>query len=276
MRNYESIPSIMAEHGKSTLSDRYSFVPTVKAIKLIEQNGWRVSNARETNARANKGFQKHMVRFRQDDDFGRRLEVNEIIPEIILTNAHDGTTRFEVMSGFERCWCSNQCTVSESTMKSHKITHIGYTDDKILNAVNDIVESTPKVMNSIDVFKDIKLNETERWIYAEMALDIMFKNNKWDNYSRAHTLNNLIKPTRIEDEEPTLWNLFNIVQERFIKGGRYLVHNESVANVKKQNLPDCYIDAVKVRKVKSIDRDIQINRDLWELTEQYRNVKELI
>ncbi len=270
---YTSLKSVMSDRSSDKTSDRYSFVPTYKVINLLENNGWMVNSARETNSKRNVGFQKHIVRFRKAVDQNRQLEIDEIIPEIILTNAHDGTTRFNVMSGFERCWCSNQCTVSESTIRSHQVTHIGYTDLKILNAVDNIMSETPKVIDSIHRFKDIKLDDNNRWMMAEMALDILFDKDKWMKYNKDYTIKRLIQPQRMQDNEKNLWNTFNTIQERFIKGGRYLISNEEIAMAKMYGWDMDNLGAEKVRKVKSIDRDIQINRDLWELTE---NMEELI
>jgi hypothetical protein len=273
---YQSIKSIMADRSSDKTSDRYSFVPTYKVINLLESNGWFVSNARESRSKVNAGFQKHVVRFRQVGDQNRMLELNEIVPEIVMKNAHDGSAYYELMSGFERCWCTNQCTVSESTIMSHKIKHIGYTDGAVLNAVNSIMEQTPKVIDNIKRFKSVQLNEDERWMMAEMALDILFDNSKWNRYNKEHTIDKVLKPVREQDKETNLWNVFNIIQEKFIKGGKWLVteHEGRIADA--YGWEGNWVKGQKVRKIKSIDRDIEINRSLWSLTEQIESIKELV
>lgn len=66
---------------------------------------------------------------------------------------------------------------------------------------------------------------------------------------------NLLRPKRSEDVKPTLWNTYNTVQEKFLKGGRY-VH---AAN--------------RMREVKSINDNIKLNKTLWSLTEKMAELK---
>jgi len=265
MKNYEDVKSIMAMESHGKLTDKYSFVPTVRVIEMLEANGWIVSNAREQRSKVYDGFQKHMVRFRKEADVSRRLEIDEIIPEIILTNAHNGSARFILMSGFERCWCLNQCTVSEGTIESHKITHVGYTDAKVVKAIDSIVGQTPKVISSIARFKDTPLSNEQRWMFADMALNLMFDETKWSKYNKDATINRLTKPQRVQDEDVNLWNVFNIIQERFMKGGRYLVTNDEMELCARYQWNVDYANTESVRPVKSIDRSIEVNRKLWEL-----------
>lgn len=264
MTMYENVKSVMALESHDKLSDKYSFVPTVNVINILERHGWFVANAREQRSKVYDGFQKHVVRFRKDDR-GRMLEIDEIVPEIILTNAHNGSARFILMSGFERCWCLNQCTVSESTIASHKITHVGFTKEKVLLAVNSIVEQTPKVTESITRFKDTPLSNEQRYKFASMALNLMFDHSKWVKYDKDATINRLTKAQRVQDEEVNLWNVFNIVQERFMKGGRYLVTKDEMSLCRRYGWNVDYANTESVRPIKSIDRSIDVNRKLWEL-----------
>jgi hypothetical protein len=265
MKNYEDVESIMAITNHDKLSDKYSFVPTVAVINILERAGWLVSNAREQRSKVYEGFQKHIVRFRKEVDISRRLEIDEIVPEIILTNAHNGSARFILMSGFERCWCLNQCTVSESTIASHKITHVGFTQEKVMKAIDNIVEQTPKITDSITRFKDTPLTNEQRYYFASQALNLMFDNTKWDKYDKDATINRLTQPQRVQDEDVNLWNVFNIIQERFLKGGRYLVTKDEMILCAKYGWNVNYANTESVRPIKSIDRGIEVNRKLWEL-----------
>jgi len=230
MRNtvdYKSLPSVMAEKSHDRTSSKYDFIPTTQVIYLLEKHGWVVSSARETNAKeGRKGFQKHMIRFRQKGDEGRLLEVNELIPEILLTNAHDASAAFNLMAAFERCWCANQCTVSESTIASHRVLHKGYNNEKILEAVYHIVEDTPKVVESVERFKDIPLNQEERGIYAEASLNLLYSQDKLLGYGKKDTITRLLRPKRTQDTESNLWTTYNIIQEKFLKGDRFMTEDD--------------------------------------------------
>ena len=45
-------PSIFAEHAHPKASDRYSFVPTIKAIDYLRNDGWKPIWADEVQAKA--------------------------------------------------------------------------------------------------------------------------------------------------------------------------------------------------------------------------------
>ncbi len=274
--DYSSLSSIMAEHQHHSVSDRYSFVPTKHVLGILEKNGWEVKDAREVAAQKHetKGFQKHIIRLRQTKDVGRMLEVNDIIPEIVMTNAHNGSAAFNLMAGLFRCWCSNQCVTSEATVASHRILHRGFTEEKILEAVYHIVEDTPKVIDNVNNFKAIELNNQENQLFGETALEILYgEEDKWKEYDLEGSARNLIKPRRTEDKNPNLWNSFNVVQEKFMQGGRFMVTKEEVDYYKGINLSTSYAKTKKTKKIKAIDKDVKLNRALWSLTERMAELK---
>jgi hypothetical protein len=260
--DYKQLPSIMAERPHIKTSSKYSFVPTYKVINLLETNGWDVSDCRESNARENKrGFQKHLIRFRRKGDTQRHLELNELIPEIALTNSHDGGSSFQLSSALYRCFCSNQCTVSDTTVSSHRVLHKGYNRDQILDAAYTIVKDTPKVFDKVNRFKSIQLSEPQQEIFADSALDLVFDSEKWDKYDKKNTKTRLLEPRRSEDRDKNLWNTYNVIQEKFLQGGRYLIEKNNYNNYK-------YSTGRKTKRIKSIDKDIRLNKALWSLTER--------
>ena len=68
-------------------------------------------------------------------------------------------------------------------------------------------------------------------------------------------MEDLLSPVRQGDRGDQLWKIFNVVQEKLIKGG--LVFND-----KKEKMQ-------KLRPIINIDRRIEVNKKLWELTEAY-------
>ncbi|MAG24724.1 hypothetical protein CMI47_04005 [Candidatus Pacearchaeota archaeon] len=272
--NWREMKSVMAERPHARTSDRYSFVPTFRVIELLEKHGWEVASARETNAQFDRqGFQKHMIRFRQKGDAGRMLQVDELIPEILLKTAHDASAAFNLMAAFERCWCSNQCTVSDSTIASHRVLHKGYTDEKIMEAVYHIVEDTPKVIESVERFKAIPLSNEEQRIFGDSALTLLYDDKQMEKYVRDVSVNRLLKPKRTKDSEKNLWNTYNVVQEKFLKGDRFLVEQEAIDEFYDRESGERFARGRKNKKIKSIDKDIKLNKALWSLTEAMANLK---
>jgi hypothetical protein len=81
------------------------------------------------------------------------------------------------------------------------------------------------------------------------------------------TTSKLVKATRQQDEDSNLWNIYNICQEKLIKGSDFLLTPHMV------NYYNAYNKGVMrggaySRGVKSIGRDLDINKKLWELAEK--------
>ena len=65
----EIAPSIFSTKPSPEVSSKYSHIPTDKLIDDMQLLGWNVIDAKEVNARTKgtKGFQKHLVVFRNND-----------------------------------------------------------------------------------------------------------------------------------------------------------------------------------------------------------------
>ena len=72
---------------------------TTDVIKAIEDEGWRVSSIGQGRSKAKDGYQKHVVRFRHESDFGRTLAVDEIIKEIVMRGSHSGDAKWWLDGG---------------------------------------------------------------------------------------------------------------------------------------------------------------------------------
>jgi hypothetical protein len=65
----------------------------------------------------------------------------------------------------------------------------------------------------------------------------------------------IIRPVRDEDNKRTLWNMFNVVQEKFVRGGVSYQSNRG--------------RSVTMRKLDNIHKVNKLNTQLWELAETY-------
>src|SRR4030065_73761 len=245
----ESANQIQPREG---VSSRYSFIPTTTILNTLRKEGWIPFRAQEVGARKNIGFQKHLIRLQKEE---YNSSSSDIIPEIILTNSHNTTASFTIMAGIFRAVCLNGLIVADSTFASHKICHKGYTEDKVLDAIYSISESAPKISSKIEEFKEIALTSNERLAFADSALSLKFDEKKLKKIHKNAILPRLLDPRRSEDSEPNLWNTYNIIQEKFIKGDRYLRLKEK-QRIRKQ------------RPINSINENIRLNKALWTLTEK--------
>ena len=262
-----NLMSINQDHAKETVSRKYSFIPTNRVLNTLKEAGWIPTKAQESRVRKEEkqGFQKHLIRLQ---NINHRISNGElqltssgIIPEIIITNAHDAGASYCIMAGGFRTVCANGLIVADSMFATHRIRHIGYTDEKVQEAVYNVIESTPKIFNRIKEFEGIQLKEEERIAFADSALRLRFDDEQLQELNTNATIQRLLAPRRPEDANATLWNTFNIVQEKFLKGGRFSIPKERS------------VCANKTREVKSISENIRLNKSLWALTEKMAELK---
>ncbi len=261
MLNLQNYSSITQEEKAERTSDRYSFIPTTRIVDDLAKENWYPVEAQQSNVRVNPGFQKHLIRFRNDNvvSAGSKFQ-----PEIIMTNAHNGKSSFKLMGGGINFVCLNGLIVSDIIVADHTIRHQGYTEEIVKEAVCSIVEDMPKVYNSIERFQDIKLDDDEQFAFARASMLLTLNDEQLENVMLDDSATRLMRPTRIAEQDGNLWNSFNIVQEKMIKGGRFLKTRKSEYDVPK---------VTKRRATKSIDKNININRALWAYTEQIAKLK---
>ena len=82
------------------------------------------------------------------------------------------------------------------------------------------------------------------------------KVNENQNIIKDYGINieEVLKPTRKEDEGNDLWNVFNVLQEKMIDGDF-----EYISGVKLR----------KARRVKNFKQDLKINKELYEIASQF-------
>lgn len=248
--------TMTAEHEMSALSEKYAFVPTLKVANVIMDHGWLPVKAEEQrcNTDARKGFQKHLIRFRQD--LAPIGTLDKVFPEVILINAHDGSNSFWLMAGMFRLACLNGLVIADSTFASHKIRHIGYTDKAVSLAIEDICDNVPRIANKVTEYQQIELTRDEQGAFAKAA--IVAKYGEEDAEKRTFDLDELIHPVRMSDRLPNLWNTYNTIQEKFIKGSKFEMKKGRIRTA---------------RKITSISEGIRINKSLWVLAEEMAKLK---
>lgn len=280
MVDLTNLKSVNAEHALNGTSGKYAFIPTTRVIDTLESQGWFPAKASEkrVNSVVRQGFQEHLIRFRQQNDV---VQVGDLIPEIVLKNSHDGLSSFQIMAGIFRLVCSNGMIVADSLFATHRIKHIGYRDQDVIDATFSVMSTTPKIMNRVEEFKQVILSPQEQLVLAESALTAKYGEPKEDEVplNQKFNLEWLAFPVRKQDRmtdvgrlenrglninlaENTLWNSFNILQEKLVeKGGRFAKAQANSIRVK------------KARKVTSVSENVRINQALWQLAEKMAELK---
>lgn len=244
------------------VSEKYTVANTYTVIQDMEKLGWKVVRAAQRRAtkKSSGRFSYHMVALQNPDikitkqvDGGE--EIVECFPQIILTNSHDGLSCFQFRVGLYRCICSNGLVISDAELSEFKIRHIYYSFENLRAVVGRILEALPSKVERMSQMSNVLLSEDQKLDFAKKALSIRKGVKEEELQMDEETYKDLLTPVRKEDEGSSLWNVYNVLQEKIVKGG-YTTAEEG----KK---------ARKVRKVTSFIKELDFSRRIDEVAQSY-------
>ena len=247
-------PSVFSEKPSGDVSSKYTHIPTERVIDDMELLGWKPIEAKEVKARklSTKGFQKHLLVFRNDDVVINGKDGDTVFPQILLTNSHDGKNAFTFQAGLYRLVCENGLVIADTQFEDVKMRHMGYTFEDLQVLIKEMVEKLPLTVESMNQMKAKELEQEQILAFAKEAINTRFTEKEvnrikidWDEF---------IKPVRKEDEGKDLWSVFNVVQEKLIEGDfEYRMGGKDR----------------KAREIKNFKQDMKINKELFELALDY-------
>jgi len=252
-------PSVFADSKHESRSDRFAYIPTIDMLAGMRSNGFLPVEVKQGGSKdvAKRAFTKHMIRFRRPDD--KLVNVGDSVPELIMLNAHDGTSSYQLMAGWFRLVCLNGMVTADPKrgIDGIRITHSGR------NVMEDVIEASYTVINdaenqrtAIEDMRGVELSTGEQQAFAHSASTLRFD----DNHIDAALVSRLNAPRRSEDNGNSLWLTFNRVQESLLRGGyRVREHNQQTSR--------------RARPVNGIDQDLRLNKSLWLLAENMRQLK---
>jgi hypothetical protein len=244
--------SVFTTHGSQNTSEKYTHIPTAKVVEDMELLGWGVIDAKEVKARKGIGFQKHLLVFR-NNDLQITSENGDIVwPQILLTNSHDGKNAFTFTAGLFRMICENGLVISTQQFEKMKIRHMGYSFEELQATIRSMVEKLPLTVEALNKFKSVELGQEQALEFAKKAITTRFSEEEIENVNI--NFEELLRPTRKEDEGQDLWSVYNVVQEKIIHG---MFNYSNGVRVR------------KARKIKNFEQDMKINEQLFEMAMEY-------
>lgn len=232
-----------------TLTEKYKLAKTSEIIKTIESLGYTMQKfvAMKVKKKERHGFQKHRVTFTSPE----LRATNDGVPQLLLTNSHDGTSSVVLQLGFFRYICSNGLVVGRNLIEPIRIRHSGSDfDQRLIIAINHIVAQAEKLTRSIDLMKSVKLSDVDILSFQRQALQNRLGDDvKIESFS--------VPVQREEDKANDLFTVMNVVQEALIRGGaRVLVEQDGKRKDK------------AIRRVNGLTTQTEINTMLWNLAEE--------
>lgn len=260
---YKFAPSIFAQEAHASRSERFQAIPTIEVLRELAKEGFMPVGAKQSQCRdeSRAGHTKHLIRLRKMDE-ERQYSVGGTVCEILLKNANDGTSAYDLMAGLFRIECLNSLVTQTGTIDSVKVRHSGDVAHKVIEGTYRVMEEAKKALIAPADWSMINLDKDERQVFAEAAHMIRFGDAE-GNTSTPIQPEQLLRPHRRGDTAKDLWMTFNVAQENVIRGGLRAWGRDA------NNLPR----RVTTRPVKGIDQDVKLNKALWSLAEKMAELK---
>jgi hypothetical protein len=252
------------------VSERYVHANTATVVEDLAKLGWQPVQAKQCRPKKNsKGIRSfHMIAFQNpevkiskmvDNPDGSTTEIVDSYPRIILTNSHDGFNSFKFMVGLFRLVCSNGLVLCDNQMVNMSIRHINYDFEELRKIVMKSIEQVPEIVATMNKMQSIVPTDEQK---IEIATEVMKIRKGIDENEKmeldTEVIEDILKPIREEDKKQDLWTIFNVCQEKLIKGG--FSFGSAVQKMRKQ------------RAITSIKKDLDYNQRLWRTASRYLEV----
>jgi hypothetical protein len=244
-------PSVLAQEAHESRGERYTFIPTIEVLDGLRREGFQPFEVRQTRVRdqSKREHTKHLVRLRHESSITSLEEV----PEIILLNSHDGSSSYQLLSGFFRFVCSNGL-IAGDVCNDIRVRHSGNVVDDVIEGAVRVLDNVEEIAGRIDTYKSITLAPEEATVFANAALSL-----RWDEDKAPVQADQVLRTRRWADNKADLWTTFNRVQENLLKGG---LSGRSTTGRR-----------TSTRAVGGVNENVKLNRALWSLADGLAQLK---
>lgn len=254
-------PAAFASNESPRLSERYSFVPTVDLIRAFDTLGWTPTHTRQNGSGP---YARHVIRLTNPDLGFMKLKSDLVKPQIVLDNSHNGSSNAMIHMGLFRLVCTNGLVVAMPGMyTSVKLRHVGIDLTELKQLMEIVANQYSTIGTHIEAMQQFTLNQDQREDFVIKAVaarepHVFVKEDGTIDMKKATTIikpYQIIEPLRGEDKKEDLWTIFNVIQERLVKG-----------EFERQTMTG---RRTKPRGINNATRHIDFNKKLWELAESY-------
>jgi len=262
MENVNNCPTIATT--SYNMSDKYKFQSTKQIISFFESQGFSLASKKVCRVRkqSKQGFQKHMLRF--DHEALKIDDQNRL--QVLVKNSHDGSSSLQINLGIYRLVCSNGLVIGEEFM-GYNLRHTGHQFYiKLEQSLKELIVAAPKYKELIIKMKNTKINDKDKHNFIIESINM-----------RLIDINNIteinidsFQPIRLEDDKNDIYTVFNMIQERIIKGGVKYITKQTKLDENNNNIIEFKQHTTK--KINSIDKDIELNKFLFDKAMSYLKI----
>ena len=254
-------PAVFATEPASGVTGRYSFISTNEIVEKILGLGWELHSAKQNGPNP---FSRHHVRFVNPKLGFMDLEKDKVKPQIILDNSHNRGSSAQIHMGLFRLVCTNGLVIAMPGMyNAVKFRHMGVDKEELRRLLEVAGEQYKKIGDHIADMQEVKMTLDKQEEFAIKAVarrepHMFIKEDGTIDFKKVTASTNpkeIITPIRGEDKLDDLWTVFNIIQERMIKGG----YNRITGSGRNST----------TRGITNATRSVEFNKELWGIAEEY-------
>ena len=250
------VPSAFTDerYGETT-SERFAVIPTAQLVTALAREGFAPVDAAQTRTRDDEraGYTRHMIAFRMPDSPLMRAWSGEIEPRLLMLNAHDGASAYQLHFGMFRFWCSNKHVTGDELVKPIRVRHLGGAAviDAVIAGSLELAGALPLLLDELERWRSTPVPLDAQIAYAESALMLRYDGDERPAPVPAAAL---LRPRRTADTPSDVYHVYNRVQECLTRG------------INKASAQRAARGATGMRGVRGITQDVKLNKALWHLT----------
>lgn len=260
-------PAAFTNTPDSSLSASYAHVTTATVLDALQQDGWRITDAKQTRGRLPQSAEhnKHEISLTHPE-----LPVHSEGASLLrLANSSDGGSAFRLIGGFLRSACTNQLYAGIKVVGGVFFHRGGSLEDRIVAGAREARANFDKVISRVDLWRAIELSPDQQYAFARRAIAA-----RWPSEAQAPRFvqfNQVLAPRRLTDTGADLWSTFNRTQEAVVRGG-------FEASFRRFDDEGNHVGLThrRVRKVTGLSATERINTQLWELAESVASGQEVL
>lgn len=245
-----------------TDKESYGFVNTSEVLQAFGQAGWKPVSAQygRVNKPEKQGFQKHLIKL-ENPQFGVIDGLNQnhtSVPQLVLLNSHDMSSRLVIFFGLLRIACLNG-VIAGTVLNSMSLVHSR-------NIVDKLPEAIEYMVNNFHSFKNQVIELQSKQFTPAAAMEFIERVYR----ARLASVNNVTKidlrvpnALRGADIGTDAFSVFNRVQEVLMRGGINYEYQRNTLN-DDGKIIDTRLVSTTTRKISSVTQQIKLNQLVYD------------
>ena len=240
------VPAAFADRPADKTSSKYVFLSTKSLIDALLEAGFVATAANQSHSRrgSDPAYARHMLRFQHPRE---SVTLVDAIPQIVLINAHDGSSSYELRAGLYRPVCTNGLMVQLGDFGLIHLSHRGSIVRNVVGAALTMIRDFSRVGDVVRQMASFNLTPAQRLEFARRALAVRYPREQ----HQPVTPEQVVVARREADARADVWTTYNVVQENLMRGG--LTGRSATGRNS------------RTRPIEAIREDVRINSCLWQL-----------